>query len=150
MSARCATGRETMRFSGLAAKTRAARNAPVGSRMKGNDVKPWLKVVLILAAIGVAVAAMLVYESSREAKMTAEAEATVTKVTLIKDQESSSLDSTEIRYAFDAKGAPTESMDSLPGDHVEGYTIGQKIRICYNPDEPADTNVRTGDDKCGA
>jgi hypothetical protein len=113
-------------------------------------VKPWLKVVLILAAIGAVVAAMLVYESNREAKMTAEAEATVTKVTLIRDQESSSLDSTEIRYTFDAKGAPIQSTDSLPGDHVEEYTIGQKIRICYNPGEPTDTNVRTCEGKCGA
>ena len=110
-------------------------------------MKPWLKVVLILAAIGAGIAAILVYESNREAAMTAEAEATVTKVTFIKDGESSSLDETEIRYAFDAKGVRTDSQDSIPGDHVEEYNIGQKIRICYNPGTPADSSI--SDDKCG-
>lgn len=113
-------------------------------------MKTWLKAVLVLAAIGAGIAAFLVYESNREAAMTAEAEATITKVTFVRDQESSSLDSTELRYVFDARGARTESTDSLPGDHVEEYDIGQKIRICYNPEEPTDTNVRTGEGRCGA
>ena len=113
-------------------------------------MKPWLKVVLILAVVGAGIAAMLVYDSNRKAAMTAEAEATITKVTFVKDQESSSLDSTDLRYTYEAKGARLESEDSLPGDHVEEYNIGQKIRICYNPDEPTDTNVRTSEGKCGA
>jgi hypothetical protein len=136
-------------FSGLAARKPAAKNAPI-ILPEGNDVKPWLKVVLVLAAVAIVIAGLLFWESKREAAMTAEAEARITKVTFIKDDESSSLDETEIRYAFDAKGAPTESSDRLPGDRVEDYTIGQKVRICYNPDKPTDTNLRTGDDKCGA
>lgn len=110
-------------------------------------MKPWLKVVLILAAVGAAIAAMIVYESGRRAKMTAEAEATVTKVTFVKDVESSSLDETQIRFTFDAKGSQVESTDSIPGDHTEEYNLGQKIRICYNPDEPAATDISDG--KCG-
>jgi hypothetical protein len=111
-------------------------------------VKPWLKVVLVLVAVAIFVG-LLFYESKREAAMTAEAEATVTKVTFIKDAESSSLDETEIRYAFDAKGARTDSVVSLPGDRVEDFTIGQKISICYNPDQLADTSIRTGEAACG-
>ena len=110
-------------------------------------MKPWLKVVLILVAVAIFVGGLLFYESKREAAMTAEAEATVTKVTFVKDQESSSLDETQLRYTFDVKGSRVESTDSIPGDHVEEYNLGQKIRICYNPDEPADTNI--SDDKCG-
>ncbi|HEY5721635.1 MAG TPA: DUF3592 domain-containing protein [Allosphingosinicella sp.] len=110
-------------------------------------MKPWLKVALVLAAVALFVGGLLFYESNREAAMTAEAEATVTKVTFIKDQESSSLDETEMRYTFDAKSTAVQSSDSIPGDHVEEYTIGQKIRICYNPDKPADSNI--SDDKCG-
>ena len=113
-------------------------------------MKPWLKVVLVLVAVAIFVGGLLFYESKREAAMTAEAEATVTKVTFIKDAESSSLDETEIRYAFDVKGARTDGADRLPGDRVEDFTIGQKIRICYNPDEPADTGIRTSEAGCGA
>ena len=110
-------------------------------------MKPWLKVVLVLVAVAVFVGGLLIYESSREAAMTAEAEATITKVTFIRDEDSSSLDETEIRYTFDAKGARTDGVDTLPGDRVEDFTIGQKIRICYNPGQPADTNI--SGDKCG-
>lgn len=110
-------------------------------------MKPWLKVVLVLAAVALFVGGLLFYESNREAAMTAEAEATVTKVTFIKDQESSSLDETEIRYTFDSKGSAIQSSDTIPGDHVEEYNLGQKIRICYNPGEPSASNI--SNDKCG-
>ena len=112
-------------------------------------MKPWLKAVLVLAAVAAGIAALFFWESKREAAMTAEAEATVTKVTFVRDEESSSLDSTDIHYAFDANGVRTESKDSLPGDKVEAYTIGRKIRICYNPEKPTDTAMLTGEGKCG-
>jgi hypothetical protein len=108
-----------------------------------------VKVVLVLAAVAAGVWALLRHESGRVAAMTAEAEAVVTKVVFVKDEESSSLDSTEIHYGFTAAGAPQASSDSLPGDRTDDFVAGRKVRICYDPEDPRSTNLRTGDEPCG-
>lgn len=112
-------------------------------------MKTWVKVVLVLVAVAVGVGGLLFWESNRLAAMTVAAEAIVTKATLDEDEESSSLDSTRVEYDFAIAGAPRKGTDSLPGDKVADYPAGRKVSICYNPEDPRQTSIRTGPTPCG-
>lgn len=80
--------------------------------------------------------------------MTAAGTAVVTKAELDKDQESSSLDETDISYVFEAEGRTLEASSSLPGDKVADYPAGRRIGICFKPGEPATSRVNPDGEPC--
>ena len=83
------------------------------------------------------------------AAMTASATAKVAKVAFDPDEESSSLDETDIDYVFVAKGQPVAASTSLPGDLVKDYPAGREIAVCYDPKEPATSRINTDGGACG-
>lgn len=127
---------------GLRRRTRPAR--------EGEEwVKIWQKLLLIFAMIGVVFAALFWMDERRKATMTAEASGTVTGVVLEADDESSSLDQTQVSYRFDAAGTPAEGRTGFPGDKVEEWPAGRTVRICYNPEDPAASEIRDAGTPCG-
>jgi hypothetical protein len=113
-------------------------------------LKTWMKVALILLALGGFGAWVLMSENERQARMTAETSAILTKVTLDEDEESSSLDETDVEYQFTAGGQRVSGADSLPGDYTDRMKVGQKVRLCYNPKETSESDLELGDARCGA
>jgi len=102
-------------------------------------------VVLVLAGL-----AWLVVDSIRErAAMTASATGSVTRVELDPDEESSSLDETDIDYVFTANGRQVKASTSLPGDRVKDYPVGRQVALCYQPDEPSTSRINTDGGSCG-
>lgn len=81
--------------------------------------------------------------------MTASASGVVTRVEFDRDEESSSLDETDIDYVFDVGGRPIAASTSLPGDRVKDYPVGHKVAICYDPAEPTTSRISADGDACG-
>jgi hypothetical protein len=110
--------------------------------------KYWKAIVIVLVVL--AGLAWLVVDSMKErAAMTASATATVTRVEFDKDEESSSLDETDIDYVFDSNGQRVGASTSLPGDLVKDYPVGRKVAVCYQPDAPATSRINTDGGPCG-
>lgn len=110
--------------------------------------KYWKAVVIVLLVL--AGLAWLVIDSINErAAMTASATATIEKVAFDKDEESSSLDETDIDYVFVANGQQVTASSSLPGDRVKDYPVGRDVAICYDPKEPATSRINTDGGPCG-
>lgn len=102
-------------------------------------------VLLVLAGLG-----WLVVDTLQErAAMTASATGIVTRAAFDPDEESSSLDETDIDYVFDAGGRKVSASTSLPGDRVKDYPPGRSVAVCYQPDEPATSRIDTGGGRCG-
>ena len=114
-------------------------------------MKKWLIVVLILAALAGLLAWIWISEGKRDARMTAKGSAILSSVTLDRDDESRSLDETDFEYRFDASGKQVQGSDSLPGDRVADFKAGQNVTICYNPADPAESEIVTDPSvKCGS
>lgn len=114
-----------------------------GGKMK----KHWKAIAVILGVF--ALLGWFALDMMQErAAMTAAASATVTGAVFDKDQESSSLDQTDIDYRFEAGGAPVQSASSLPGDRVADYPAGRTIAVCYDPSEPASSRINTDGSPC--
>jgi len=112
-------------------------------------VKKYWKAILIVALV-IAGLGWLVVDSMKErAAMTAAATGSVTRVALDPDEESSSLDETDIDYVFEAGGRTVSASSSLPGDRVKEFPAGRKIAICYQPEEPATSRINTDGGPCG-
>lgn len=110
--------------------------------------KYWKAIVILLLVL--AGLAWFVMDSIQErSAMTAGATATVTRVEFDPDEESSSLDETDIDYVFVAKGQQVTASTSLPGDRVKDYPVGRDVAICYQPDEPATSRINTDGGACG-
>ena len=102
-------------------------------------------VLLVFAGLG-----WFVFDSMQErAAMTAAATASVTKVQFDPDEESSSLDETDIDYVFELNGRQVAASTWLPGDRVKDYPVGRSVAICYQPDEPATSRINTDGGSCG-
>ena len=110
--------------------------------------KYWKAVVIVLVVL--AGLAWLVIDGIQERKaMTASATATVVKVEFDPDEESSSLDETDIDYQFDADGRRIRASTSLPGDRVKDYPVGRTVAVCYQPGSPATSRINTDGGPCG-
>jgi hypothetical protein len=116
---------------------------------RGILVKKYWKAILIVALV-LAGLGWLVVDSMRErAAMTASATATVTRVAFDADEESSSLDETDIDYVFEAGGQKIDASSSLPGDLVKEYPAGKQIAICYQPKSPTTSRINPDGGPCG-
>lgn len=112
-------------------------------------MKKYWKAILIVALV-LAGLAWLIVDSMRErAAMTGAATGTVTKSAFDPDEESSSLDETDIDYVFEAGGQKISASSSLPGDRVKDYPAGRQVAICYQPGEPATSRINTDGGPCG-
>jgi hypothetical protein len=112
-------------------------------------VKTWVKLVLIFALIGGMIFLLFWVDDRRKATMTAESQAVVTGAVLHEDDESSSLDETRISYRFEVANSSFEGVSSLPGDKVSEWPAGRIARICYNPEDPAVSEIRDSGTPCG-
>ena len=112
-------------------------------------MKIWVKLVLIFALIGGGIALLFWMDDRRKATMTVEGQAVVTGAVLHEDDESSSLDETRISYRFEAGSSAFEGISSLPGDKVSEWPAGRIVRICYNPEDPAVSEIRDSGSPCG-
>ena len=110
--------------------------------------KYWKAVVIVLVVL--AGLAWLVVNSMRErAAMTASATATVVRVEFDQDEESSSLDETDIDYVVEAGERQVRASDSLPGDRVRDFPVGRRVAICYQPEQPDASRINTDGGTCG-
>ena len=110
--------------------------------------KYWKAVVIVLLVLA-GLAWFVVDAVQERAAMTASATATVVRVEFDPDEESSSLDETDIDYEFDSNGRRIRASASLPGDRVKDYAVGRTVAICYQPDEPATSRIKTDGGGCG-
>lgn len=115
----------------------------------GARVKKYWKAVVIVILVLAGLAWLLVDSINERAAMTASATATIEKVAFDKDEESSSLDETDIDYVFVANGQQVTASSSLPGDRVKDYPVGRDVAICYDPKEPATSRINTDGGPCG-
>ena len=105
-----------------------------------------VKVALILAGVA-AFVGVIVWDAERaRAAMTAEASATITRIVLQRDQDSS--DSTQVSFRYAANGSNVEATHEMTGDHSRDFAQGQQVRICYNPEDLQ--SARITDEACGA
>ncbi len=110
--------------------------------------KHW-KAIAVVVAVFALLAWVLISALNERASMTAAASGVVTKVEFDRDEESSSLDETDISYVFDAEGRKVEALRSLPGDKVKDYPVGRSISVCYKPGEPATSRINATGQACG-
>jgi len=110
------------------------------------NVKAALVVAVVLAVLG----DFVWHAVNERGKMTATAKATVLKSEFVRDLESSSLDETRIAYQFEAAGKAVQGQNSIPGstDQTADYPAGRTIEICYNPEDPVSSRLKSGD-SCG-
>lgn len=116
---------------------------------QGSGVKKYWKAIVIVLLVLAGLAWLVIDSMQERAGMTASATATVTRVAFDPDQESSSLDETDIDYVFIAKGQQVTASASLPGDRVKDFPEGRDIAICYQPDAPATSRINTDGSACG-
>ena len=112
-------------------------------------MKKYWKAIVIVILVLAGLAWLVVDSINERAAMTASATATIEKVTFDKDEESSSLDETDIDYVFVANGQQVTASSSLPGDRVKDYPVGRDVAICYDPKEPATSRINTDGGPCG-
>lgn len=112
-------------------------------------MKKYWKSLLVLFVLAAGLGWFVAHLIAERAAMTASATATVTRVAFDPDEESSSLDETDIDYRFEAGGRPVTGTDSLPGDRAKDYPVGREVAICYQPDEPATSRVNPDGGACG-
>lgn len=112
-------------------------------------MKKYWKAILIVLVVLAGLAWLIVDSVKERAAMTAAATATVTEVAFDKDEESSSLDETDISYVFVANGQQVTASTSLPGDRVKDYPVGRDVAICYDPKAPATSRINTDGGACG-
>lgn len=112
-------------------------------------MKKYWKSILIVLLVLAGLAWFVMDAVQERAAMTASARATVTRVEFDPDQESSSLDETDIDYEFDANGRRVRASASLPGDRVKEYPAGRTVEICYQPGEPTTSRINTDGGVCG-
>ena len=115
----------------------------------GFRVKKYWKAIVIVLVVLAGLGWFVVDSMKERAAMTASATATVTRVEFDPDEESSSLDETDIDYAFEVNGRPVAVSTSLPGDKVKDYPVGLKVAVCYQPDEPSSSRINTDGGPCG-
>ena len=111
-------------------------------------MKKYWKAILIVLLVLAGLAWFMVDALQERAAMTASATATVTRVAFDPDEESSSLDETDIDYEFDANGQRIRASTSLPGDLVKEYPVGRTVAVCYQPDSPATSRIDTDGGAC--
>jgi Protein of unknown function (DUF3592) len=112
-------------------------------------VKKYWKAIVIVLLVLAGLAWFIVDSMQERAAMTASATATVSRVEFDPDEESSSLDETDIHYVFVAKGRQVTASTSLPGDRTKDYPVGREVAICYQPDEPATSRINSDGAPCG-
>ena len=112
-------------------------------------MKKYWKAILVVALVLAGLAWLVVDSMQERAAMTASAAGTVTKVAFDPDEESSSLDETDIDYVFEAKGRRVAASTSLPGDRVKDYPAGKHVAICYQPEAPETSRIDTDGASCG-
>jgi hypothetical protein len=112
-------------------------------------VKKYWKAIVIVLLVLAGLAWFVVDSMQERAAMTASATATVTTVAFDPDEESSSLDETDIDYVFDVDGRKVGASTSLPGNHVKDYPVGRTVAVCYQPGEPTTSRIDTDGGACG-
>ena len=112
-------------------------------------MKKYWKAIVIVALVLAGLAWLVVDSMQERAAMTAAATAKVTKVAFDPDEESSSLDETDIDFVFEADGRQVAASVSLPGDRVKDFPVGREIAICHQPGEPATSRINTDGAPCG-
>ena len=112
-------------------------------------LKKYWKAIAIVVAIFAVLGAVVVHSIRQGRSMTAETTGTLASVKFVKDDESSSLDSTDLAYSFAVDGKTYTGTDSDPGDRTADYRIGQALKVCYNPEDPSVSRVNAPDAPCG-
>jgi FtsZ-interacting cell division protein ZipA len=120
--------------------------------------KKTLIVVGIIIAIVAVVGFFFWLNKKRLARLTAEAPAEVLSVTLERNRTTRNSNGrrknrtdteTDIRYRFAVEGKPIAASTSKSGDVTGTYKVGMQAKACYNPSNPAESEVFAPDHKCG-
>lgn len=93
----------------------------------------------VLAGVAAVVALLMVFENRRLERLTAEAPGQVTRVVVQTDAESDS--STIVHFAYLVGGQTLADQSSKAGDVSEDFLQGQSVVVCYDPEDPAETEV---------
>ena len=112
--------------------------------------------VVVIAAIVVSLAAFIyVRRRNQLARLTAEAPAQVLSVSVEADRPSSAANrsrtkyKTLIVYNYTVNGAALRGQTSKSGDVKSVYENGQRVKVCYEPEHPKNSEIFAADHKCG-
>jgi Flp pilus assembly protein CpaB len=101
-------------------------------------------VIVLLAVLAVFIGAMGYMAAKRDAAQTAEAMATVVRA---ERERKRGDDDTIVVLSYQAGGAATEARARVDGVRMSEYPAGRQVRICYDPNDPA--NIRIAEGSCG-
>lgn len=103
-------------------------------------LKRILWVVGILAAVALVVFALIYFEDQRLAKLTASAPGQVTRVVVRTDSETDDA-STVVHFIYRVNEETLADQSTKSGDVSDDFLQGAAVAVCYDPAEPADTEV---------
>lgn len=109
--------------------------------------------VVVVIALSLAVF-LFVRRRNQLARLTAEAPAQVLSVSVDTDRVRSANRSrtqykTHIVYNYTVNGAALRGQTSKSGDVKSSYENGQRVKVCYEPEHPENSEIFTADYKCG-
>ncbi len=119
---------------------------------------PPLKKLIVLGLIITLVIALAAFFYVRRrnqlAKLTAEAPAQVTSVSVDTDRNRTNNRSrtrytTRISYRYTVNGVALSGQTSKSGDVKSSYENGSGVKVCYEPAHPENSEIFTADYKCG-
>lgn len=115
-----------------------------------------LIVLGLIFTLIIAVAAFLyVRRRNQLAKLTAEAPAQVTSVSLDTDRSRTNNRSrtkytTHVAYRYTVNGTTLNGQTSKTGDVKSSYEGSSAVKVCYEPAHPENSEIFTADYKCGS
>ncbi len=112
-------------------------------------VRKIIVAVVIVVAGSVAIVAFWA-EKRRLGRLTAEAPAQVTNVTVESRRKRMRTETrTRVSYSFNAGGRTIQDWGEKNGDQRATYSPGAPLKVCYNPSDPDESEIFTPDHKCG-
>ena len=104
----------------------------------------------IVAAVLLIAGVFFLLERRRLARMTAEAPAEVTGVSVERRRRRMRNETrTFVSYRFNVGGQWIQDSSDKGGDQRATYRPGAPLKVCYNPSKPEESEIFTPDHQCG-
>lgn len=117
-------------------------------------IKKSIGVAVILTLIIAIAAFFFIRRRNQLTKLTAEAPAEVTSISVDTDRSrtnnrSRTRHKTRISYRYTVNGSSLNGRTDKTGDVKSSYDTGRPVKVCYEPAHPENSEIFTADYKCG-
>ncbi|HEX8474556.1 MAG TPA: DUF3592 domain-containing protein [Pyrinomonadaceae bacterium] len=118
------------------------------------SIKKSIGVVIILTLVIAIAAFFFIRRRNQLAKLTAEAPAEVTSISVDTDRSRTNNRAqtrykTRISYRYRVNGSDLSGRTDKTGDVKSSYDRGRAVKVCYEPAHPENSEIFTADYKCG-